>query len=70
MISLRERIIFQTALIFVVRLRTFCILDLPEQALQLILAEELYLNWTFFLLIQGLRSQGEDILGKIKFHYF
>lgn len=40
MISLRERIIFQTALIFVVR--TFCILDLPEQALQLILAEELY----------------------------
>lgn len=42
MISLRERIIFQTVLIFVVRLRTFCILDLPGQALQLILAEELY----------------------------
>lgn len=32
MISLREQIIFQTALIFVARLRTFCILDLPEQA--------------------------------------
>lgn len=42
MISLREQIIFQTALIFVARLRTFCILDLPEQALQLILAQELY----------------------------
>lgn len=41
MISLREQIIFQTALIFA-RLRTFCILDLPEQALQLILAQELY----------------------------
>lgn len=42
MISLREQIIFQTSLIFVARLRTFCILDLPEQALQLILAQKLY----------------------------
>lgn len=70
MISLREQIIFQTALIFVARLRTFCILDLPEQAPAINLGTGTVLNWAFFLLIQGLRSQGEDMLGKIMFHYF